>query len=272
MPCNRLAQYERFHGASGPHDADGDLALNDFEGSYGELTRTEARYKVKPREDLLELLDTRPQTMLELGCADGTNLLFFRERLAARGVRVQRLVGVDVQAIVDCPQYGEFEFVHATVEAFIERCRERFELIVLSDVVEHLYNPWRALAALRANLAPGGRLLVSVPNLQNVRLIAAVASGKFHYEPTGLLDVTHIRFFSRETLDALLEGCGYAVGRRGFRPDFGLAAEADHWRRRLAAGERVTLSLAGCSVAVDADNVDLLCAQQLLVCARSAVG
>lgn len=239
-----------------------------FKGAYGELTESDAKYEVKPRDDLLNLLDTRPRRLLELGCADGTNLLFFRERLAAQGVRVERLVGVDVQAVRDCPQYSEFEFVHSTVENFIDCSRERFDLIILWDVVEHLYNPWRSLAALRENLTPDGRVLISVPNLQNIRLISAVASGKFHYQETGLLDVTHIRFFSLETLGMLLEGCGYAACRNGFRPDLALAADADSWRRHLGASNSLTVSLDACSVVVDERNIDLLCAQQLLVCAR----
>jgi 2-polyprenyl-3-methyl-5-hydroxy-6-metoxy-1,4-benzoquinol methylase len=242
-----------------------------FQGAYGELTQSDAKYKVKPRQDLLDLLDTRPGKLLELGCADGTNLLFFRDRLAAQGVRVERLVGVDVQAIRDCPQYGEFEFVHATVEDFIDRCRERFDLIILSDIVEHLYNPWRTLTALRENLEPDGRVLISVPNLQNLRFVSAVASGNFHYQETGLLDVTHIRFFSRETLATLLNGCGYTMCRSGFRPDFALEADANSWRSHLAGSKSLVVSLGSCSVVIDENNIDLLCAQQLLVCARRAV-
>ena len=100
-----------------------------FKANYGELGEAEARYNVKPREDLLDLLDTRPTRLLELGCADGTNLLFFKQRLLRLGVEVGRLVGVDAQRIKNCGNYGAFEFVHSTVENFIEGCRDEFDLV-----------------------------------------------------------------------------------------------------------------------------------------------
>jgi 2-polyprenyl-3-methyl-5-hydroxy-6-metoxy-1,4-benzoquinol methylase len=242
--------------------------MNSFSATYGELSWTEGKYKVKPRLDLLELLDTRPRSMLELGCADGTNLVFFRDSLRARGFEIERLVGVDAQAIRGCRNYAEFEFVHSTVEQFIEQCREAFDLVVLSDVVEHLFNPWQALKALRDRLDADGRLLISVPNIQNLNYLFRVASGEFRYEDAGLMDVTHIRFFSQKTLASLLESSGFALCRTGFRPDLSLRPAIDEWRRRVAQGEVVTVTRGACSLAVDARNIDLISAQQLLVCAR----
>jgi|SRR5262245_1440073 len=238
-----------------------------FKANYGELGEAEARYNVKPREDLLDLLDTRPTRLLELGCADGTNLLFFKQRLLRLGVEVGRLVGVDAQRIKNCGNYGAFEFVHSTVENFIEGCRDEFDLVILSDIVEHLYNPWRAMAALRQRLTANGRVLISVPNLQNIRYVSAVLSGGFYYEESGLMDITHIRFFSAETLTLLLHSCGYQLVRTGYRPDFTLSNEVSHWRARLANGERPTISLGPCTIVVTDDNLQLLSSQQLLVCA-----
>jgi len=241
-----------------------------FNATYGELGETEAKYNVKPREDLLNLLDTRPTSILELGCADGTNLLFFRERLRLGGIDVRRLVGVDSQRIRTCANYGAFEFIHSTVERFIDGCREQFDLMILSDVLEHLYNPWRALGALREKLSADGRLLISVPNLQNARYISAVASGRFYYEESGLMDITHIRFFSAETLVSLLESCGYAVRRAGYRPDLALSSQVAQWRRSLAKGDRPVVSTGACNILVGEENIDLLSAQQLLVCASKS--
>lgn len=235
---------------------------------YGDLGETEPRYNVKPREDLLSLLDTRPTRLLELGCADGTNLLFFRERLRALGADVERLVGVDAQRVRACANYAAFDFVHSTVEQFVEEHDAQFDLIILSDIVEHLYNPWRVMAALRERLSAGGRLLVSVPNLQNIRYVSAVLSGRFYYEESGLMDATHIRFFSAETLTSLLRGCGYELLRTGYRPDLTLANEVHQWRRHLDNGVAPAISLGACTIVVSEENIELLSAQQLLVCAR----
>lgn len=242
--------------------------MKSFSRTYGDLVQTNAKYNVKPREDLLNLLDIRPATILELGCADGTNLLFFRDRLALQGIKVERLVGVDAQAIDDCPHYANFEFVHSTAETFVDQCREKFDLIILSDVVEHLYNPWATLSLLSGHLEENGRVLISVPNLQNIRYISGVASGKFYYEDSGLMDVTHIRFFSRETLAALLQECGYEVLRSGFRPDAVLSSDVEQWRRHLAHEQALTVTFGVCSLVVSRQNLDLLSAQQVLVSAR----
>lgn len=239
-----------------------------FGAAYGELAWTDAKYKVKPREDLLKLLDTRPASILELGCADGTNLLYFAQQLRAAGANVQRLVGVDSHALRDCPNYGAFEFVHSTAEAFVEQRRDVFDLILLSDVVEHLFNPWKTLASLRDRLSDDGRILVSVPNLQNLNYVFRVASGEFRYEASGLMDVTHIRFFSRQTLAALLDDCGFAVCRTGYRPDASLGPAVEEWRRRISSGQSAAAAHGSCSVVVDERNIEVLSAQQLLACAR----
>lgn len=89
-------------------------------------------------------------------------------------------------------------------------CR-RYRWIVCADVLEHLRNPHHLLRECHAALQPGGRLLVSIPNASYAGLIADLIHGHWRYGPEGLLDQTHVRFFTAESFTDLLEQTGWAV-------------------------------------------------------------
>jgi len=83
-----------------------------------------------------------------------------------------------------------------------------YQVIVLADVIEHLVNPQHLLAQLKPLLAPGGQMLLSVPNVAYAGLIAALLAGQFEYRDEGLLDRTHLRFFTSDSLGQLLSDAG----------------------------------------------------------------
>jgi 2-polyprenyl-3-methyl-5-hydroxy-6-metoxy-1,4-benzoquinol methylase len=88
-----------------------------------------------------------------------------------------------------------------------------FDVVVCGDVLEHLPRPEALLARIREWLAPGGVLLVSVPNVANVTVRAALLLGRFPYADKGILDRTHLRFYTRRSARRLLEDAGFRVER-----------------------------------------------------------
>ncbi len=84
----------------------------------------------------------------------------------------------------------------------------RYDFIICADILEHLRRPGDLLAQLPGLLAPDGRVLLSVPNVAHAGLIAELLAGDFRYRPEGLLDETHLRFFTRASLLRLLEEHG----------------------------------------------------------------
>lgn len=86
-----------------------------------------------------------------------------------------------------------------------------YDCIVCADVLEHLKAPEHVLAQCKALLKPGGRLIVSVPNAGYSGLIAELIQGEFRYRPEGLLDSTHLRFFTRQSLRRFLTGQGWCA-------------------------------------------------------------
>jgi O-antigen biosynthesis protein len=99
------------------------------------------------------------------------------------------------------PHYRRLEVAdleHADLSALFGE--ERYEYIVCADVIEHLRQPQHVLAACRPLLATGGKLLISVPNAGYAGLVAELLQGEFRYREEGLLDRTHLRFFTRRSL------------------------------------------------------------------------
>ena len=96
-----------------------------------------------------------------------------------------------------------------------ELAGEQFDVIVLADVLEHLVDPASLLERIRERqlLAPDGFLIVSIPNAGHIAFLALLATGDFPYRPAGLLDATHLRFFTLTSMRRMLEEQGFGIGR-----------------------------------------------------------
>jgi SAM-dependent methyltransferase len=86
---------------------------------------------------------------------------------------------------------------------------DQFDCIVFGDVLEHLNNPLEVLRQVRPMLKPGGCVLCSVPNVQHHSVLAGLLSGDFQYQDSGLLDKTHLRFFTYASFIKLLLNAGF---------------------------------------------------------------
>jgi 2-polyprenyl-3-methyl-5-hydroxy-6-metoxy-1,4-benzoquinol methylase len=93
--------------------------------------------------------------------------------------------------------------------------QRRYDTIIAADVLEHLRSPERALEALRTRLNHGGKLLISLPNIAYSGMILGLLEDGFRYRAEGLLDRTHLKFFTRTTLEEMLTQCGWRVTWRG---------------------------------------------------------
>jgi 2-polyprenyl-3-methyl-5-hydroxy-6-metoxy-1,4-benzoquinol methylase len=142
--------------------------------------------------------------VLDIGCGDGQ----LAARLAADGHEV---FGIDV---LDAPAHRDALVGYARSDLAdglegLSLDGRSFDTILLLDVLEHLPEPERLLADVRARLAPGGVTIVSVPNVANVTVRLALLAGRFPYADRGILDRTHLRFYTRRSARALLQRCGF---------------------------------------------------------------
>ena len=91
-----------------------------------------------------------------------------------------------------------------------------FDTIIVADVIEHLVDPWRELRRWAGWVVPGGQLVISVPNLRHFRVLVALARGRFTYaDEGGVMDRTHLRWFTRQALTSDLQAAGWDPVRWG---------------------------------------------------------
>lgn len=92
---------------------------------------------------------------------------------------------------------------------------EQFDVIILADVLEHLVHPGELLSQIRDRelLASDGHLVISFPNASHIAILALLATGDFPYRPAGLLDETHLRFFTLTSMRRMLEEHGFGINR-----------------------------------------------------------
>ena len=83
--------------------------------------------------------------------------------------------------------------------------------MLLLDVLEHMYNPWAELEFLSEHLPDEAQVIVSLPHMGHLSVMTQLAQGNFNYEPTGILDVTHIRFFTLAGMHEMFAQTGFIV-------------------------------------------------------------
>ncbi len=146
--------------------------------------------------------------VLELGCAEGSVTKVF----AARGCRVTG-IEIDPDAGQIAKEWADVVIIGDldTMDVHAELGDATFDVIVAADVLEHLRDPKRCLVACLEHLAPGGEVVLSIPNVAHADLRLALMQGEFEYQPLGLLDEGHLRFFTRQSLERFLAECNLVV-------------------------------------------------------------
>jgi 2-polyprenyl-3-methyl-5-hydroxy-6-metoxy-1,4-benzoquinol methylase len=145
------------------------------------------------------------QRVLELGTGPGT----VTRILHSKGCKVTG-VEMDSETLAMCAPFCE-----RTLQANLEDpawhaslAGEKFDVVMCADVLEHLRDPRPLLSLLPTFLNDTGCVLMSLPNATHLSVVASLMAGRFPYQSKGLLDNTHLRFFGRDDIDALLRECG----------------------------------------------------------------
>jgi len=162
--------------------------------------------KYGSHERILAMLQDLPagSSVLDVGSAGG----YFGERLAGRGYYVVGVEQDEAAASVAASFYDEF--IVADVESGL-RLSRKFDVIVLADILEHLRQPLNVLFHLRDLLSSTGRFVISVPNVANIYVRLNLLLGRFDYAERGILDETHLRFFTLNSACALVRKAALRV-------------------------------------------------------------
>jgi 2-polyprenyl-3-methyl-5-hydroxy-6-metoxy-1,4-benzoquinol methylase len=203
-------------------------------------------YYEHAREDICDLVgrySPKPlPKVLDLGCARGR----LGEALKARGtaslvhgIEFSESAALEAKSRLDqvwVADLSVFDWTQADTD---------YDVIIAADVLEHLADPWETLRQLRHVLSVGGRIIASVPNVRYWKVIADLLfRGEFRYADAGVLDRTHLRFFTRSSLRRLFTESGYAVkylapkpiSRGGWRSTLmGMAGDLAHVQYHVVA-------------------------------------
>jgi len=149
----------------------------------------------------------RRRRVLDVGAADG----LLARWLAERGWRV---TGIERDAALAEAGAAHCETVIAAdLNRGLPELTDGFEAIVYGDILEHLVDPLGVLAGLNRFLVPGGVVVVSIPNVAHLWIRLSLLAGRFEYADRGILDRTHLRFFTERSLRALLREARLRVER-----------------------------------------------------------
>ncbi len=165
-------------------------------------------YYTHARREILPYLPERCARVLDIGCGAGATVEAIR---AERSVEWTGGVELDPAAAEAARRRFDYIFEGPLDDAPLEEAvpAGSLDLVLCLDVLEHMVDPWGAVRRLSPLLAPGGRLIVSVPNIRNWKFIwRLLTKGDFRYRDSGLLDRTHLRFFVRETAIELASAGG----------------------------------------------------------------
>lgn len=165
-------------------------------------------YSTFIRNEIINLIEEPAEkkiNVLEVGCACGATLVKIKNKY-----KYAEIHGIELNE-----NAAEIAKLYANVtdqnieNAELKFKQNYFDYIIFADVLEHLYDPWKVLTEIKKYLKADGKVLISIPNVMHFSLLKQVINGTWTYSESGLLDRTHVRFFTLHEIIKALEDAGY---------------------------------------------------------------
>jgi 2-polyprenyl-3-methyl-5-hydroxy-6-metoxy-1,4-benzoquinol methylase len=178
------------------------------------ISNPAASYFRNIRSEIAEYVEKGDNLVLDVGCGAG----YLGEYLKATG-RAAQIIGIEIDEVAASEALAKLDQVFcanlnqtSVVDVLKDIDKASLDYIVCADVLEHLIDPWKVLAELVTYLKPNGRLVISIPNVRHWSVwLPLILHGGWEYRETGILDSTHLRFFTQVTGIKLIEGANTKV-------------------------------------------------------------
>lgn len=210
--------------------------------------RKAPQYFSNPRMEIAPLLPTYCRRTLEIGCGAGATLNWIKS-----SGRCEKTYGIELSEEPASRAREHSELVlTGNAEVLIDKAFEglHFDLVLCLDVLEHMVDPWAFMKKLTRLLASDATVVFSIPNVRNLSVILPlILSGEWRYRDEGILDSTHLRFFTREGALQIASTPPLVVDRWMY--------QAPAKKSKLGLLHRLTLGL-----------LDDFCAHQILIASR----
>lgn len=162
------------------------------------------------RRHIEPLLPAHAARVLEVGCGAGATLQWLKD-----SGRAGRTVGVELFPEAAARAHGRVdELLVGNAETLLPAhfAPASFDLVLCLDVLEHMVDPWAFVRQVQALMKPGAVLVTSIPNVRHLRVVLPLLlAGRWRYEDSGILDRTHLRFFTHGSAQALVSPPGLRV-------------------------------------------------------------
>ena len=165
-------------------------------------------YYFSERKELISFIPSGIRKTLDVGCASGT----FSEQLKKNfnteswGIEMVEEYAIMAKDKLDHSLHGSFDDVYHNLP------ENYFDCIFFNDVLEHMIYPEDCLKKIKKNLQPGKTIIASIPNIRYINILKNLLFKRdWKYEDSGIMDRTHLRFFTKKSILRMFEDCGYKI-------------------------------------------------------------
>ena len=163
------------------------------------------------RDDLLKYIEGESLDILDVGCSTGVNGYFLKNnRIASTviGIEYDKDMAMEAEKRIDKVIVGDLSVLNIGLEL----SGYEFDYIILGDVLEHLYDPWKILKNFTPLLRENGKIVISLPNIQHIEtFIQVYIHSIWPYNERGIFDKTHLRFFTYRNIADLINKSGLNI-------------------------------------------------------------
>lgn len=170
-----------------------------------DLISKEDNYYISKRQDMLKFIDIKVSRILEIGCGEGnfashfTDVEYWGVEPATQHAKAAEQKGLKILN-------GLYEDVENKIPD------SYFDLIVCNDVIEHMLDPIGFLKTVKTKLKPTGKLIASIPNIRYAPILyKLIFEADFEYVQSGIMDYTHLHFFTHKSFRRIAENTGWHV-------------------------------------------------------------